>query len=106
MPRSTSRRSHPIFILMFGFLWCISASAQGTNAAISGVITDPQDAVLPGATITIKNLDTGQVRQISSNGDGYYRAIGLLPGHYEIRVGHQGFETHVRTGVTLTVAQE
>lgn len=106
MPRNTTTKNHIIFTLIFGLLWCVSATAQGTNAALSGVITDPQDGVLAGATITIKNLDTGLVRQSSSNGDGYYRAIGLIPGHYEIRVRHQGFETHVRTGITLTVAQE
>lgn len=99
-------KNYITLILIFGLLCCVSARAQGINAAISGVIKDPQDAVLPGATITIKNLDTGLVKQSSSDPGGYYRAIGLIPGHYEIRVAHQGFETHIRTGITLTVAQE
>lgn len=92
-------------ILIFGML-CCPATAQVTNAAISGVITDPSGAVISEAVITLKNLDTGLIRQSASNNDGYYRAIGLVPGRYEIRIEHRGFATYVHPGVTLTVAQE
>ncbi len=80
--------------------------AQGTSGTISGVVTDPQGAVVPGASITIKNLDTGLVRAVLSDDAGNYRVVGLPPGNYEVRVEHRGFNTEVRSGLTLTVAQE
>ncbi len=82
------------------------ALAQGTSGVIAGVITDPQGAVIPGASVSIRNLDTGLTRQVSSDASGYYRAAGLPPGLYQIRVEQRGFSTEVRTGLTLTVAQE
>ena len=79
---------------------------QATSATLSGTVSDPQGAVVPGATVTIKDTDTGQQRQVQTNESGYYRAAGLSPGNYEVRVERQGFRPEVRSGVNLTVAED
>ncbi len=79
---------------------------QGTGGVISGTVIDPQGAVVPGATVTVKNLETGSVRQVSSNAGGYYRVVGLSPGRYEVRTEIQGFSPEVRSDLALTVAEE
>ena len=79
---------------------------QATTATLSGTISDPQGAVIPSATVTIKDTDTGQQRQVQTSESGYYRAAGLSPGNYEVRVERQGFRAEVRSGVKLTVAED
>jgi len=83
-----------------------AARAQAVGAALSGLITDERGGAVPGATVSIKNLGTGVVREVSSNGDGFYSAPNLLPGTYEVRVGAQGFQTSVQKDVRLTVGAQ
>ncbi|MSO36427.1 MAG: carboxypeptidase regulatory-like domain-containing protein [Acidobacteria bacterium] len=71
-----------------------------------GSVVDEQKAVLPGATITIRNIDSGQVRTTSADATGNYRLFGLPPGRYELMAELSGFRTAVRSDITLTVAQE
>ena len=82
----------------------ISAYGQGTSGEISGRVKDPQGASVPGASVTVTNLDTPFKRQLTTNNDGYYRFVGLPVGRYEMRAEHQGFKTGVIT-LTLTVAE-
>src|SRR5713226_1464045 len=78
---------------------------QGTSGEISGRVKDAQGAAVPGATVTVTNLDTPFKRQVTTNGDGDYRFVGLPVGRYEMRSEHQGFKTAVAT-LKLTVAEE
>ena len=82
------------------------ARAQAVGAALSGLITDERGGPVPAATVSIKNLGTGVVREVSSNGDGFYSAPNLLPGTYEVRVAAQGFQTSVQKDVRLTVGAQ
>jgi hypothetical protein len=83
-----------------------AARAQAVGAALSGLITDERGGPVPGATVSIRNLGTGVVREVSSNGDGFYSAPNLLPGMYEVRVAAQGFQTSVQKDVRLTVGAQ
>ncbi len=83
-----------------------AAHAQAVGAALSGLITDEHGGAVPGAAVSIKNLGTGVVREVSSNGDGFYSAPNLLPGTYEVRVAAQGFQTSVQKDVRLTVGAQ
>ena len=82
------------------------ANAQAVGASLSGLITDGSGGPVPGATVTIKNLGTGVVREVSTNGDGLYSAPNLLPGTYEVRVTAQGFQTLVQKEIALTVGAQ
>jgi hypothetical protein len=80
------------------------AIAQNTNSGeIRGTVTDATGAVLPGATVTILNVDTGVSREVTTNQSGIYDAVSLLPGSYKITFGAKGFNNLVRDGVTLQV---
>jgi len=58
---------------------------------------------VPDAAVTIKNVGTGVVREVTTNGDGFYSAPNLLPGSYDVTVTAKGFQTTVQKEVTLTV---
>jgi hypothetical protein len=82
------------------------ALAQLPVATILGVVKDSSGAVVPDATVVVRNVDTGQTRTATTGADGSYRFNALPVGHYEVRVAHSGFQTAIRSGMTLTVAQE
>ncbi|HKR28471.1 MAG TPA: carboxypeptidase-like regulatory domain-containing protein, partial [Acidobacteriaceae bacterium] len=77
--------------------------AFAQEATIVGTITDPTGAVVPNATITITNLDTGQPHTFAANASGEYVAPDLGIGHYSIKVSARSFKTSQKSGVTLTV---
>jgi hypothetical protein len=89
----------------FVFILCISltsfallpASAQSTVATgtIQGTVTDPNGAVVPGATVTITNTATGQTSKLTSSSSGTYASGALIPGEYSIRIEAKGFQTQV-----------
>src|SRR3989449_3460658 len=78
--------------------------AQST-ATIVGVVRD-SGGVLPGATVTVRNVDTGLTRSGPTGEEGAYRFPALPVGPYEIRAELAGFRTTVRSGVRLLVGQE
>jgi hypothetical protein len=82
------------------------ASAQVTGGSISGTVADEMGAVLPGVEVTVNNLETGFTRTAISDDRGAYRAPSLPVGPYEVRGELAGFQTTIRTGISLTVGRE
>lgn len=78
------------------------AQSSGTGA-ISGVITDQSGAVVPGAQISVKNLQTGEARTLRSTSTGSYTVNGLAPGDYRVAVSNSGFKSVVFPKVTVHV---
>jgi len=68
-------------------------SAQGTTGSISGFVTDDTGGALPGATVTVRHVETDQKRALLTDSAGRYRAQQLVPGRYEVTVELQGFRT-------------
>ena len=81
---------------------CPSALAQ-TTGTIEGVVQDEQGAVIPGVEVTTRSLDTGVARTIISDEEGRYLASNLDLGAYEVRAELVGFQTAVRTGISLSL---
>lgn len=79
--------------------------AQTTNAALVGDITDSAAASVPEALISVRNMGTGLVREVTSDVNGSYRVTPLNPGLYEVTVSKAGFQTQVVKDVRLEVAQ-
>ncbi|MBZ5493677.1 MAG: TonB-dependent receptor [Acidobacteriia bacterium] len=87
----------------FAFILCISlttfaplpAGAQSTVAtgSIQGTVTDPNGAVVPGASVTITNKGTGQSSKFTSSSSGTYASGALIPGQYEVKIEAKGFQT-------------
>src|SRR6266849_2337800 len=80
-------------------------TAQTTFGMIQGRVADSTAAVLPGTTVTVTNVRTGDKRVVVTNEQGLYRAPNLSPSAYEIRVELSGFRTEIRQGVTLGVSE-
>src|SRR5688572_29649249 len=78
-----------------------SALAQGLTGQISGTVTDAGGGVMPGATVSIKNAGTNQVREAVTGGDGTFQFPDLLAGTYDITVAVQGFKTYEQKGIVL-----
>lgn len=78
--------------------------AQGTNAVVSGTVLDPSKAVIPGATVTATNIDTGLKTDTVSNEAGVYTFPSLQPGTYKITGEMPGFKTFTYEKVKLDVA--
>jgi hypothetical protein len=81
------------------------AQTQSTAADLAGTVTDPNGAVVGGATVTAKSTATGISRTVTSDPDGSYRLIGLPPGDYEITAEAATFKKVVISPVKLTVGQ-
>jgi hypothetical protein len=81
------------------------ASAQ-MSASLSGTVTDQSSAIVSGARVTVKNLETGAVRTTTTTQAGRYEVVSLPIGDYEVRVTKQGFAEGIRTGIRLVVGQD
>jgi hypothetical protein len=78
---------------------------QSTAASVSGTVYDQQRGVLPGAALTLKNHETGQVRSTVSDGTGNFRLLGIAPGAHVLEVELAGFAKHL-SEVTLSISQD
>src|SRR5205809_4016047 len=88
---------------------CLLFSCLGiaqTGGTISGSVSDATGALIPGASVTIKNVDTGLTREVMSDEQGRYTAPNLPVGSYEVQVSLSGFRTEIRKGVGLAVGQQ
>ena len=80
-------------------------NAQSATATIVGTVVDPQGAVLQGATVVARKVDTGIERTTKTTSDGLYRFDSLPPGVYDIRVEAQGFGKSEVKAVRLQVGE-
>ena len=78
---------------------------QTTTAIISGTVVDETGGVLPGVEVSVLNVGTGITRDTVSDDEGRYRVSELVPGDYEVSGSLAGFQTIVRSGITLTVGR-
>jgi hypothetical protein len=83
-----------------------STFAQTFRGTILGSVTDSSGAAVPGATVTIKNVDTGLVRTAITSDDGSYSAPELPIGNYSVSVEKAGFKLGVVTGIKVEVSSE
>src|SRR6266404_5404642 len=83
----------------------VSAQTQITTGTIQGTVTDTNGAIVPGANVEIKNLDTNLSRTLTTDDGGRFAALALPPGKYSVTVSKQGFATAVAERLDLTVGQ-
>src|SRR3954463_8053728 len=77
--------------------------AQAVYGSISGIVTDPSGAIVPGATVTIKSIQRNTSDSVTSGPSGYYVKERLLPGTYEVKAELQGFKTAVFPAIQVSV---
>lgn len=86
--------------------WSGQAEAQVAGATLSGLVTDSSGASIANAKVSIKNVGTREIREATSNGDGFYSAPNLLPGSYDVSASAEGFASAVQKGIPLTVGAQ
>ena len=86
------------------FATSLLAQSAGTGA-LTGVVTDPTGAVVPGVSVMIVSLETNQTRTTATGGDGAYKFSLLPPGNYSVRFSASGFKTSEVSSVTVNVTE-
>src|SRR5580658_10218709 len=104
--RSAHRHRSCILSVALAALFSVGAWSQTQLATVSGTITDPTGAVVPGVSVTIVSPGTGLKRSALTDAAGEYRFAGLPAGSYSLRLEKTGFQSQVREGVELNSAVE
>jgi len=94
-----------VFSMLMVLFTTVHSHAQFDNGSITGTLRDASGAVVSGATVTIRNLATGVTSILTTNQDGAYQALALIPGTYAVEATAPGFgktknpsvEVHVKT---------
>jgi protocatechuate 3,4-dioxygenase beta subunit len=77
------------------------AQSQITTGTIQGTVLDPTGAVVNGAKVEVKNLDTNFTKSIESDSDGRFVFLQLQPGRYTLTVTKQGFAIVIQENLSL-----
>src|SRR5436853_627283 len=104
-----NRKLRDIVILIavsLALVWCIPAMGQVLKGSISGTVTDPQGAVVSGATVKATNLSTGAVLQTTSDSSGLFR-FNLIPAaEYKLEISAQNFKTAVQNNISVSAGRD
>jgi hypothetical protein len=106
----TLSRCAPTRLQFFGYIFLLAfyvagGLAQGTNASITGIVTDVQKAAILGAQVLAINEDTGVRYDAQTNTSGIYLLPSLPAGNYRVEVQSPNFASIVRPGLTLHVQE-
>jgi hypothetical protein len=101
----TRRIVRGLAIAISTLLLAIPAVAQVTTATLYGLVRDPSGSMLPGATVTITQEQTGGVRTTTTNDSGEFVVSALPVGTYEVKIELSGFKALVHRGLQLTAGQ-
>src|SRR5438876_4723645 len=77
------------------------AMAQTGNGTLTGIVEDPQNALIPGVAITATNTETGVTTSIVSNESGAYNIPSLIPGSYKLSAELPGFQSVTYNNIQL-----
>src|SRR5215813_6734930 len=90
-------------LMMFA---CVLGICQEFRGSITGKVTDPNGAIVPGATVTVKNIGTNEEVTTTTNEEGSYSFPVLLPGKYKLLVTREGFKVDSREQIEVRVADK
>ncbi len=95
-----------LLMLLTVLLACLSCPVLAQNSgSIAGEVRDEKQAVITGATVTVRNISTNESRNAQTNADGRYHFAGVPVGAYEISVESTGFAKYMQSGITLALNQ-
>ncbi len=93
-----------LFLVIGAILYAPHARGQNSNTGeLKGSVMDPSGAVVPGAVVSIKNVQTGVATQTTTNQSGLYDVPFLAPGNYTVTFTKEGFRGSVREGIVLQI---
>ncbi|HYJ89833.1 MAG TPA: carboxypeptidase regulatory-like domain-containing protein, partial [Pyrinomonadaceae bacterium] len=91
-----------LLIVLISLVFPIVGYSQSTAGNISGIVTDVNGAIVPGATVTLISEQNGSTRTEVSNEEGRFQFSTVQPGPYTLKIEHQGFQTLQRTKTILS----
>src|SRR5262245_19715867 len=101
---SGERRIHMLrHVVLLSFV--AVAWGQVDVGRISGTVSDPAGAIVPGATVVVTREDTNVQITFSTNNAGFYAASALFPGKYRVSAAASGFRTEIISGIELRVQE-
>ncbi len=83
-------------VLLAATLW-----SQAIFATLTGVVSDPSGAVVAGAKVTLRNADSGDIRDTVTDNQGYYTFASVPVGSYNLTISSAGFQTFAENGIAL-----
>jgi hypothetical protein len=92
-----------VLLLLMAF---VMAGAQESRGSLTGTVTDPNGAALPGATVEIRNIETNVANTATTNEEGAYSFPLLNPGRYTLTVTAQGFSNTTRENIEIRVSEK
>ncbi|MCA1615649.1 MAG: TonB-dependent receptor, partial [Acidobacteria bacterium] len=108
MSRSIFHRSASALMLLVLCLAFGAGRAAGqstTDGAIGGSVKDPNGAVVAGATVTVRNVETNREGTAQTDDEGRFRVVQLQPGNYSVKVNAPGFGEYTRDAVVVEVGR-
>jgi len=99
---SVSLSAWAVAIVAVLLLAAPTAKAQTSSATLDGTVLDAASAVIPGATVILKNEASGDERSVVSNGEGFFNFAAVQPGTYSLTVTRQGFATWTAKGISVS----
>src|SRR5438477_7698399 len=96
---------HPLWRFLASFTLAGCCVLVGQDASVTGIVTDPANAVMPDVLIKLRNTNTNIVRAVQTNHEGNYTITSLPPGPYELTAERHGFSGYRQTEIVLQVAQ-
>jgi hypothetical protein len=92
-----------LLLVCFVGFFSTPAWAQVTSGSLTGIVSDPSGAVVPGAKVLLTDVNKGYTYPATTDAVGHYVITNLLPSTYKITVEASGFKTYVQGGITLDV---
>jgi hypothetical protein len=83
----------------------VPVAAQSTYGTIVGTVKDSSGGAVAGAAVTLTNLDKNEMTHATTTANGNYELLNILPAHYSLSIGAQGFETFNATNILLVSRQ-
>jgi hypothetical protein len=87
--------------IAFAAALATSLPAQSIYGTLTGIVSDPSGAVIAGASVKLRDEQSGSQRDTATNADGYYTFASVPPGAYQLTVTAKGFESYKKTGIAL-----
>jgi hypothetical protein len=94
-----------LVLLVLLLAGALAAHGQIVGGTISGTVREATGASLEGATVTVRQLETGATRELTTGADGRFYAPSVPVGAYSVLVTHDGFAQQQRNGITLSIGQ-
>ena len=98
-----------VVLTLLALLSCFATDSNGqsqaTTGTIQGFVKDESGAVVPGARVAIRHVQTGLTRELVTDSSGFYRGISLPSGTYEVTAGLDGFTTLKQSNIQLSIGQ-